>query len=218
MLLGCHLRRCCCWWMGLVAAAAAAAAPSHVHLQTTHKFQQVASTSRPSCRSTFEECYWTGLRQTRWARAVYAAGLGEALTSGDRQRRSLEPCGHELGNAAAVALPAVLHWAPIGNLPFSPATGACDGHTHWHCQLTCHALIACCCVNPPLPSLCCRAGVRDACRQLRIAPRPLIARLLPKTHCTATLYPLSVAGREYVMPVRDIGRHGYKSDIKVLCK
>jgi hypothetical protein len=24
-------------------------------------------------------------------------------------------------------------------------------------------------------------------------------------------------GREYVMPVRDIGRHGYKSDIKALC-
>lgn len=27
-------------------------------------------------RSTLTECYWTGLRQTRWARAVYAANLG----------------------------------------------------------------------------------------------------------------------------------------------
>ncbi|KAI7836879.1 hypothetical protein COHA_009279 [Chlorella ohadii] len=30
----------------------------------------------PCFGRTFEECYWTGLRQTRWARAVYAAGLG----------------------------------------------------------------------------------------------------------------------------------------------
>ena len=28
---------------------------------------------------------------------------------------------------------------------------------------------------------------------------------------------LATAGPEYVMPVRDIGRHGYKSDIKALC-
>ena len=28
----------------------------------------------------------------------------------------------------------------------------------------------------------------------------------------------ATAGREYVMPVRNIGRHGYKSDIKALCE
>lgn len=31
---------------------------------------------RDPCHRTCEECYWTGLRQTRWARAVYAANLG----------------------------------------------------------------------------------------------------------------------------------------------
>lgn len=30
----------------------------------------------PCFGRTFNECYWTGLRQARWARAVYAAGLG----------------------------------------------------------------------------------------------------------------------------------------------
>jgi hypothetical protein len=28
----------------------------------------------------------------------------------------------------------------------------------------------------------------------------------------------AASGREYVMPVRNIGRHGYKSDIKALCE
>lgn len=42
--------------------------------------QQPARLIRPAAspplRSTLTECYWTGLRQTRWARAVYAANLG----------------------------------------------------------------------------------------------------------------------------------------------
>lgn len=30
----------------------------------------------PCCGRTCRECYWTGLRQTRWARTAYAANLG----------------------------------------------------------------------------------------------------------------------------------------------
>jgi hypothetical protein len=29
------------------------------------------------CRSTVRECYWTGNRQMRWSRAIYAANLGK---------------------------------------------------------------------------------------------------------------------------------------------
>ncbi|KAL4420128.1 hypothetical protein ABPG77_000299 [Micractinium sp. CCAP 211/92] len=34
----------------------------------------------PCFGRTLTECYWTGLRQTRWARAVYAANLGREYT------------------------------------------------------------------------------------------------------------------------------------------
>ena len=125
-----------------------------------------ACDAHPPNHSTFEECYWTGLRQTRWARAVYAAGLGERWGS-----TLAPPAKAAAGFTACLRLPSLLPCALAAPTPRSAG----------------------CCWRMP-DAECCRLH----------SPQPI------------TLLP--AAGREYVMPVRDIGRHGYKSDIKALCE
>ncbi len=108
------------------------------------------------CRSTVNECYWTGLRQMRWARAAYAANLGECGDEQAGKRKQAAECLRRCSLAACYV------------------TATCPpaaGFLHYPIA----AVIRCCTDIP-------------------------------------------IAGREYVMPVRDIGRHGYKSDIKALCE
>ena len=57
---------------------------------------------RPLC-STVRECFWTGNRQMRWTRAVYAAGLGERLRRAAPSRGGQAACSLPVSNAGPQA-------------------------------------------------------------------------------------------------------------------
>ena len=64
-----------CWLSASTAQRRQRAADSRLRLRSQKSPHRNRVPARPACRSCVE-CYWTGLRQTRWARAVYAANLG----------------------------------------------------------------------------------------------------------------------------------------------
>ena len=87
------------------------------------------------------------------------------------------------------------------------------------CCLQVHPLRPCCqlcsaCTSPSLLPCALAATTPDSATCCWLMSDAECCRL----HFPLPLALLPAAGREYVMPVRDIGRHGYKSDIKALCE
>ena len=79
----------------------------------------------------------------------------------------------------------------------------------WGSELASSAQCCCGLCSMHLPSLCLCCPTASLCNLLLAHVR---------LYFPLPLVLLLAAGREYVMPVRDIGRHGYKSDIKALCE